>query len=95
MATERLVLGLVLLTAPAEPGDVPIRGASAERHDDLRLLSRLADLLDREPVVDADRALDERDIHLGDVAHVGEGQVVDPVDVLVEQGQESRVVISL
>jgi len=83
------VLGLVVLPSAAEPGDVPVACAGAEGYHDLGLLPRLFDLLHRFMVLDADRSLDERDVHLWDMPDVGEREAVDEVGVVVQNFDES------
>ena len=87
------MLGLVVLPAAAESGDVPIARAGAECHYDLGLLSRLLDLLHRFMVLDADRSLDERHVHLWDMPDVGEREAVDEVGVVVQDLDESHVIV--
>ena len=90
---EGLVLGLVVLPAAAEPGDVPVACAGAEGHHDLGLLPRLLYLLHRFMVLDADRSLDERHVHLRDMPDVGKREAVDEVGVVVQDLDESQVVV--
>ncbi len=87
------MLGLVVLPAAAEPGDVPVARAGAKGYHDLGLLPRLLDIFHRFMVLDADRSLDERHVHLWDMPDVREREAVDEVGVVVQDLDESQVVV--
>ena len=87
------VLRLVLLSAACEPGDVAIAGASADCNDNRRLFSCLLNLFYCKFIINADGTLNERNIHLWDMAHIGKRQTVDEVCVFVQNSQEPTVVV--
>ena len=79
------MLGLVVLPAAAESGDVPVARTGAEGHHDLGFPPRLLNILHRFMVLDADRSLDERHVHLWDMPDVDEREAVDEVGVVVQR----------
>jgi len=87
------MLGLVLLATAPEPGNVAIAGASAYRYYNCSLLPGLLDLINRTLVLNADRSLDKRHIHLWNVPDIGEGQAVDKISIFVKNGEQSFGVV--
>src|ERR1035437_2624472 len=87
------MLGLVVLPSTAEPGDVTVDSTGAEGHHDRSLLSRLLDLLHRSMILDADRTLNKRHVHFWDMPDVGECEAVDEVSIVVQDLDESQVVV--